>query len=78
MILTGLSSCSTTGSIRDDLHWTSRKNSLELIDLSIINTVSFVKRDVSYRSVNMVVVRLKASFTILTLGNFGTLINAIT
>ena len=28
-----------TGSITDDLYWTSRKNSLELIELSSINKV---------------------------------------
>ena len=32
-----VSSCSNTGSIRDDPYWTSRKNSLELIELSSIN-----------------------------------------
>ena len=36
------SSCSNTGSIRDDPYWTSRKNSLELIKLSRINKVSLV------------------------------------
>ena len=36
------SSCGNTGSIRDDLYWTSRKNSLELIELSSINKVSSV------------------------------------
>ena len=36
------SSCSYTGSIRDDPYWTSRKNSLELIELSSINKVSLV------------------------------------
>ena len=30
----GISSCSNTGSIRDDRYWTSRKNSLKLIELS--------------------------------------------
>ena len=34
-------SCNT-GSIRDDPYWTSRKNSLELIELSSINKVSLV------------------------------------
>jgi hypothetical protein len=33
---------SNTGSIRDDPYWTSRKNSLELIELSSINKVSLV------------------------------------
>jgi hypothetical protein len=28
--------------VRDDVYWTSRKNSLELIELSSINKVSFV------------------------------------
>ena len=28
--------------VRDDIHWTSRKNSLELIELSSINKVSLV------------------------------------
>ena len=31
--------CSNTGSVRDDPYWTSRKNSLELIELSSINKV---------------------------------------
>ena len=35
------SSCSNTGSIRDYPYWTSRKNSLELIELSSINKVKF-------------------------------------
>ena len=46
MILTGpravYPSCSNTESIRDDSYWTSRKNSLELIELSSINKVSLV------------------------------------
>ena len=37
------SSCSNTGSIRDDPYWTSRKNNLELIELFNINKVSLVK-----------------------------------
>ena len=37
-----VSSCTNTGSIRDDLYWTSRKNSLELIELSSIKKVSLV------------------------------------
>ena len=37
------SSCGNTGSIRDDLYWTSRKNSSELIELSSINEVRLVK-----------------------------------
>ena len=41
--LVKVSSCSNTGAIRDDLYWTSRKNSLELIVLSSINKVSLVK-----------------------------------
>ncbi len=41
--LVWVSSCSNTGSIRDDTYWTSRKNSLELIELSSINKVSLVK-----------------------------------
>ena len=36
------SGLNNTGSIRDDPHWTSRKNSLELIELSSINKVSLV------------------------------------
>ncbi len=36
------SSCSNTGSIRDDPYWTSRKNGLELIELSSTNKVSLV------------------------------------
>ncbi len=40
--LTLVSSCSNTGSIRDDPYWISRKNSLELIKLSSINKVSLV------------------------------------
>ena len=39
---TPVSSCSKTGSIRDDPYWTSRKNSFELIELSSINKVSLV------------------------------------
>jgi hypothetical protein len=35
-------SCSNTGSIRDCPQWTSRENSLELIELSSINKVSLV------------------------------------
>ena len=34
--LVKVSSCSNTGSMRDDPFWTSRKNSLELIELSSI------------------------------------------
>ena len=34
--------CTKTKSIRDDPNWTSRKNSLELIELSSINKVSLV------------------------------------
>ena len=37
-----VSSCSNTGSIRDDPYWTSRETSLELIKLSSINKVSLV------------------------------------
>ena len=33
-------SCSNTGSIRDDPYWTSRRNNLELIELSSINEIS--------------------------------------
>ena len=40
--LVSVSFCGNTGSIRDDPYWTSRKNSLELIDLSSINKVSLV------------------------------------
>jgi hypothetical protein len=39
---TPISSCSNTGSIRDDPYWTSRKNSLELLKLSSVNKVSLV------------------------------------
>ena len=35
-------SCNNTGSIRDDPNWTSRKNSLELIELSSINKFNLV------------------------------------
>ncbi len=38
--LVWVSFCSNTGSIRDDPYWTSRKNSLELIELSSINNVN--------------------------------------
>ena len=34
--LVQVSSCSNTGSIRDDPYWTSGKNSLELIELSSV------------------------------------------
>jgi hypothetical protein len=37
-----VSSCSNTGSIRDDPYWTSRENSLELIELYSTNKVSLV------------------------------------
>ncbi len=37
-----ITSCSNPGSIRDDPYWTSRKNSLELIELSSIDKVSLV------------------------------------
>jgi hypothetical protein len=37
-----VSSCSNTGSVRDDPYWTSRENSIELIKLSSINKVSLV------------------------------------
>ena len=38
--LTRVSFCSNTESIRDDPYWTSRKNSLQLIELSSINKVN--------------------------------------
>jgi hypothetical protein len=41
-IVSQLSVKENTGSIRDDPYWYSRKNSLELIDLSSINKVSLV------------------------------------
>ena len=37
-----LNYCGNTGSINDDPYWTSRKNSLELIELSSVNKVSLV------------------------------------
>ena len=40
--LVHVSSCSNTGSIKDDPYWTSSKTSLELIELSSINKVSLV------------------------------------
>ena len=40
--LVQVSSCSNTNSIRGDPYWTSRKNSLELIELGSINKVSLV------------------------------------
>ena len=40
--LVQVSSCSNTRSIRDDPYGTSRKNSLELIELSRTNKVSLV------------------------------------
>ena len=43
VILVQVFSCSNTGSIRDDHYWTSRENSLELIELSSINKVSLVQ-----------------------------------
>ena len=43
LILVQVSSCSNTGSIRDDPYWISRKNNLELIELSSINKVSLVQ-----------------------------------
>ena len=41
VVLVYFSSCSNTGSITDDIYWTSRKNILELMELSSINDVSF-------------------------------------
>ena len=40
--LVQVSSCSNTGSIRDDPYWICRKNSLELIQLFSINKGSLV------------------------------------
>ena len=40
--LVWVSSCSNTGLIRDDRYWTSRKKSLELIELFSVNKVSLV------------------------------------
>ena len=40
--LVEVSSCSNTGSIRDDPYWTSQENSLELIELSSMNEVSLI------------------------------------
>jgi hypothetical protein len=37
-----VSSCRNTASIRDEPYWASRKNSLELIELSSINKVILV------------------------------------
>ena len=45
--LVWVSSCSNTGSIRDDPYWTSRKNSLVLVELSSINKFSFSLQIVS-------------------------------
>ena len=42
LVLVQVSSCSNTGSIRDDPYWTSRENSLELIELSSINIVRLI------------------------------------
>jgi hypothetical protein len=39
---TPVASCGNTGSIRDDPYWTSRENSLELMELSSRNKVSLV------------------------------------
>jgi hypothetical protein len=41
--LVEVSFCSNSVSIRDDPYWTSRKNSLELIELSSTNKVSLVQ-----------------------------------
>ena len=38
--LVWVSSCGDTASIRDDPYWTSRKNNLELIELSSFNKIS--------------------------------------
>ena len=43
IFLVQIFSCSNTESIRDNPYWTSRKNSLELIELSSINKVSLVQ-----------------------------------
>ena len=49
VILVEVSFCRNSGSIRDDPYWTSRKNSLELIEPSSINKVSFrSRRDDTY------------------------------
>ena len=40
--LVQVSSCSNSGSIRGDPYWTSRKNSLELMELSSINKDSLI------------------------------------
>ena len=40
--LVQVSFCSNIGSIRDDPYWTSRKNSLEIIELSSLSKVSLV------------------------------------
>ena len=40
LVLVEVSSCSNTGLIRGDPYWTSRENSLELIELSNIDMVS--------------------------------------
>jgi hypothetical protein len=37
-----------TGSIRDDSYWTSRGNSLKLIELHSINIVSLVKFNICF------------------------------
>ena len=42
VIAAQVESWSNTESITDDRYWTSRKNSLELIELSSINKVSLV------------------------------------
>ena len=43
VILVGFSFGSNTGSIRNDPYWTSRKNSLELIELSSISRTKNVR-----------------------------------
>ena len=43
----GIYSCSNTGSIRDDPYWTSKANSLELIELSSLNIVASVLVQIS-------------------------------
>ena len=40
--LVWVSSCSNTGSTRDDPYWTSRENILQLIELTSVNKISLV------------------------------------
>jgi mitogen-activated protein kinase organizer 1 len=73
-----VSSCSNTGSIRDDPYWTSRENSLELIELSSINKVSLVHLFNVYRSVDCNVRRYDIRIGRMTADQIGQPVTSVT